>query len=172
MDLVDPPESPWIDGTIAVAKSPTSGNGLFATKNIERGQVIMRLGGQLVATDELVELLRESPEYVDTLTVYEDVHLVLPAGTSLHFGNHSCDPNLWHVGPYEIAARRQIGHGEELTIDYGTQSGVPGFSMVCACGSDICRGLVTSDDWRLENLQTTYAGHWVPALEERIRNQG
>jgi uncharacterized protein len=171
VNSVDPPDDePRIDNVLVVADSSISGKGLFATANIETGRVVIRLGGRLVSTDRLEELLLTSPEYVDTLTVYEDLHLVLPSATEVHFGNHSCDPNLWHVGPYEIAARRPVEAGNEVTIDYGTQSGAPGFSMMCTCGADICRGEVTSDDWKLASLQIAYAGHWVPALEKRIQN--
>ena len=56
---------------------------------------------------------------------------------------------MWHVGPYEIATRRAVGVGDELTIDYGTQSGAAGFAIACSSGSPICRGVVSSDDWRL-----------------------
>jgi hypothetical protein len=90
----------------------------------------------------------------------------------VHYGNHSCDPNLWHVGPYEIATRRPVRAGEELTMDYATQTGTPGFSMSCRCGAAGCRGEVTSEDWRRADLQARYAGHWVPALEARIAKGG
>jgi hypothetical protein len=154
---------------VIVGDSAVSGRGLFTNQALEPGQVVLRLGGRLVSTDELARLIDERDRYVDTVTVFEDVHLVLPSGTTLHYGNHSCDPNLWHVGPYDIAARRRIAAGEELTMDYGTQSGAPGFSMSCRCGAPQCRGVVTSEDWRLAELQARYAGHWVPALEDRIR---
>jgi uncharacterized protein len=159
-----------MDGSIVRGESPISGKGLFAISCIEAGRVLIRLGGQLVSTSQLAEILATSTEYVDTLTVYQDLHLVLPSGTDIHFGNHSCDPNLWHVGPYEIAARRRIEAGDELTIDYGTQSGVPGFSMPCSCGTASCRGVVTSNDWRLPPLQDIYEGHWTPALAAMIRD--
>ena len=127
---------------------------MFATDELPIGEVVLRLSGHLVSTDELGRLIENanadpSHSYVDTLTIYEDAHLVLPPGTLIHFGNHSCDPSMWHVGPYEIATRRAVGVGEELTIDYGTQSGAAGFSMACSCGSPICRGVVSSNDWRL-----------------------
>lgn len=89
-------------------------------------------------------------------------------GTAAHWCNHSCDPNLWHVGPYEIAARRPIGAGEELTVDYATNSGASGFRMRCRCGSPRCRGEITSDDWQRPDLQARYRGHWTPALQARI----
>ena len=171
MNGVGPQTDLWVDRNLVVHDSPISGQGLFAAAPIEPGRVVIRLGGDLVSTAELGELLRTSSLYVDTLTIYEDVHLVVPPGTKVHFGNHSCDPNVWHTGPYEIAARRSIEVGEEVTVDYGTQSGAPGFSMACTCTATICRGVITSDDWRLPKLQDTYAGHWVPALEDRIRRQ-
>ncbi len=167
-----PPEAPWLDGTVVVGDSPIAGRGLFASASIEPGTVVTRLGGRLVTTAELLVLLRDADEYVDTLAVFDDAHLVLPAGSMVHFGNHSCDPNLWHVGPYELAARRSIAAGEELTVDYGTQSDGPGFSMPCSCGSPWCRGVVTSADWRLPALQSRYAGHWTPVLAERIARPG
>ena len=105
---------------------------------------------------------------MDTISIDEDVHLVLPPATLAHFGNHSCEPNLWHDGPFNLVARRDIGAGEELTLDYGTNSGADGFTMQCDCGVPRCRGQVTSEDWRLPDLQLRYEGHWTPALQRRI----
>jgi uncharacterized protein len=114
-----PKKAPWVDDDLTVDDSPMSGKGLFAIGNIEVGRVVMRLGRRLVSTSDLEELVLTSSEYVDTLTVFEDVHLVLPSSTKVHFGNHSCAPNVWHVGPYEIAARRPIEAGEEVTMTTG-----------------------------------------------------
>jgi uncharacterized protein len=168
-----PPAHVWVDPSVTVAPSAIEGSGLFASADLEAGRVVLRLGGRLVRTEELARLIAEATAdprlpYVDTVSVADDLHLVLPPGTAAHFGNHSCDPNLWHEGPYAIAARRPIGAGQELTVDYGASSGAPGFSMPCRCGAAVCRQVVTSDDWRIAELQTRYRGHWVPVLEERI----
>jgi hypothetical protein len=133
----------------------------------------MQLGGRLVSTVELEVLIAAADAdphapFVDTSTIYPDQHLVLPPRTSAHFGNHSCDPTLWHTGPYLLASRRDVDAGEEATIDYGTQSGAPGFRMVCRCDAASCRGVVTSDDWQDDELQRRYKGHWVPALQACI----
>ena len=125
---------------------------MFASSPLEEGTVVIRVGW-LVGTDELARLIDTSGHDVDTLTVLEDVHLVLPAATTVHYGNHSCDPTLWHVGPYDIATRRPVPAGEELTVDYATQTGAPGFSMPCRCGAAGCRDEVTSEDWRRADLQ-------------------
>jgi uncharacterized protein len=168
-----PPAHVWVDPSVTVAPSAIEGSGLFATARLDAGRVVLRLGGRLVRTQQLARLIAEATAdprlpYVDTVSVADGLHLVLPSGTAAHFGNHSCDPNLWHVGPYAVATRRPVGAGDELTVDYATNSGAPGFSMPCRCAAADCRGIVTSDDWRIAELQDRYRGHWVPLLEERI----
>ena len=162
-----PPDDVWADERVVVGPSRIDDRGLFARETIAVGTVVLRLGGRLVTSNELAQLIAGGP-YVDSITVDEDAHLVLPPATIAHFGNHSCDPNLWHVGAYELATRRRVRAGEELTLDYATNSGAEGFEMECRCGSEQCRGRVTSEDWRLPVLQAQYRGHWTPALQRRI----
>ena len=162
-----------VDERLVVAKSRIEGHGLFFLTEIVANTVVLELGGKLASTAELDVLIADAntdphAPFVDTVTIDEDQHLVLPANTVIHFGNHSCDPTLWHVGPYQIATRRSVAAGEEATIDYGTQSGAPGFRMICRCRASSCRGVVTSDDWEDKGMQARYAGHWVPALQARI----
>jgi hypothetical protein len=171
-----PPAEAWMDERLVVRESPIEGRGLFFTDRLPAGAVVIRLGGRLVSSAELGALMRDADAdpaapYVDTITVYDDAHLVLPPSTPIHFGNHSCDPTLWHVAPFEVATRRNVTDGEEATIDYGTVSGAEGFRMACRCGAVACRGEVTSADWREVELQERYRGHWMPALKERIERE-
>lgn len=173
MEHEEPPSEIWVDERATVSRSGIEGDGLFAADAIAAGTIVIRLAGRLVSSAELSELITAAnadptAPYVDSITVYEDAHLVLPSGSAAHFGNHSCDPNLWHAGPYEIGARRDIRAGEELTIDYATSSAAIGFVMTCSCGSALCRGEISSDDWRRRELQDRYRGHWVPAVQDRI----
>jgi uncharacterized protein len=173
MSVADPPSQVWAHPVLRVGRSPIAGRGLFTTEDLAADTVVLRLGGRLLGTHELTALLDVARAdtgggYVDSITVYEDRQLVLPSGTTAHWCNHSCDPNLWHVGPYEIAARRPVSAGEELTVDYGTHSGAEGFRMRCTCGSPECRREVTSDDWRRPDLRERYGGHWTPALRSLI----
>jgi hypothetical protein len=137
------------------------------------GTVVVRLGGRLVGTDEVRRLVAEADAgrsaYVDTITVEDDVHLVLPPRQDVGYGNHSCDPTLWHVDAYTLAARRDIDAGEEVTVDYATQTAASAFAMACRCGSVLCRGRVAGDDWRRADLRDRYGDHWVPALLRRVR---
>ena len=94
---------------LVVSSSTIAGEGLFATDNVPTDTLLLRLGGQLVDSEELDRLIaaaNAAGRYVDTTTVDENVHLVLPPDTLVHFGNHSCDPSAWHCGPYEVRARR------------------------------------------------------------------
>ena len=167
------PADVWIDHRLAVQDSPIEGRGLFFVEAFPAGKTLIRLGGRLGSSAELEVLMGRAEAdpnapYVDTITVYNGVHLVLPPSTPIHFGNHSCDPNLWLVGPYEIVARRAVSAGEEATLDYGTISGAEGFQMACHCRTTHCRTTVTSADWKVCELQERYRGHWTPALQARI----
>lgn len=157
-----------------VGPSPIAGLGLFARADIPPDTIVSRLGGRLVTGRELRQIFAEAAQrpshrYVDTITVGEDLHLVLPAGQPSHYGNHSCEPNLWWADAYTLVARRTIGAGEEVTSDYATSTGVAGFAMDCACGSSLCRGVITGKDWRRADLQDRYGDHWIPLLLARIR---
>ncbi|MCI4061622.1 SET domain-containing protein-lysine N-methyltransferase [Micromonospora sp. R77] len=166
----------WLHPDVVVGRSSIAGRGLFARVPMAAGEVVSRLGGRLVPTRQLAGLLDAAARdparpYVDSITEGTDRHLVLPPRRPSGYGNHSCDPNLWWVGPYELATRREIAAGEELTNDYGTSTGEPGFTMSCRCGSALCRGVVTGDDWRLPALRERYGEHWVPGLLARIRGE-
>jgi len=71
-----------------------------------------------------------------------------------------------------VVARRDITSGEKLTIDYALQSGLPVdlLGEPCHCGSPVCRGTITGNDWQLKELQERYLGHFSPFLNERIRS--
>jgi SET domain-containing protein len=164
----------WLHPDIEVRTSTIQGKGLFARAPIPAGTVVSRVGGRLVSGAELqaaFDAATRDPEhpYIDTITVDDDLHLILPPRRPNGYGNHSCDPNLWWTDAYSQASRRDIAVEEELTNDYATSTGVAGFRMDCACGSPLCRGAVTGLDWQRAELQQRYGGHWTPGLLKLIR---
>ncbi|GIM88694.1 SET domain-containing protein [Paractinoplanes toevensis] len=165
-----PPPEPdcRLHPAVEVRPSPIAGEGLFTRVSLPAGTAVSCIGGRLVPGNELRRLLRAGAGYVDTITVTADVHLVLPPGRPNGKGNHGCDPNLWWSAPYTLAARRDIAAGEELTNDYATSTGEEDFVMPCRCGSPLCRGSVTGNDWSRPDLQRRYGDHWVPDLLARI----
>ncbi|GAA3112434.1 SET domain-containing protein-lysine N-methyltransferase [Streptosporangium carneum] len=86
----------------------------------------------------------------------------------MRYGNHSCDPSLWHRDATTVIARRDINPGEELAVDYAAHTGVNTWSMTCHCGKPLCRRTVTGNDWQLPRLQAAYGTHWSPPLLDRI----
>lgn len=134
-----------MDGRVAVAPSAIHGQGLFAAGAIAADEVVVRLGGRLVGSSELDELIATAGDdpagYVDTVQVADEVHLVLPPRTVAHYGNHCCEPNLRFDGPFVLRTGRAVAAGEELTVDYATCSG-PWLVLDCRCGAPGCRGRV------------------------------
>ena len=151
-----------------IRTSPIEGRGLVAVEHIAVGDVVERLGGVFVTDLELRRMIDSAGSYVDSVSVYDDVNLVLPTGSPLHFGNHSCDPTLWWLDPFMLVARVDIRAGVEVTVDYATLTDDPDFRMDCACGAPLCRGEVTGSDWRRPDLQQRYGDHWVPVLLGRM----
>jgi hypothetical protein len=98
----------WLHPGVEVRDCELDGRGLFANQPIGREEVVSRLGGRLVTSRVLHALLEHSDHYVDTITVAADAHLVLAVDSPNRYGNHSCDPNLWWVGFYALAALRDI----------------------------------------------------------------
>jgi hypothetical protein len=125
-----------------------------------------------VSSAELDRLIPEAvalptSAYVDTITVYEDAHLVLPPATPVHFCNHSCSQPVARE-PYKLATRRPASAGDEATTDYATSFGADGFAMDCRCGTVGCLKVISSADWQRADLQGRYEGHWSAALQARI----
>ena len=173
---VDPPEEVWTHPAVHVGYSTIAGKGLLTSAPLETGTVVVRLGGRRVTTAELHALFDSasaaaSNDYVDTFAVSHDTHLVLPTQTAAHYANHSCDPTMWLVSPFELATCRRVVAGEELTVDYGLISDDDEFRMECGCRSSRCRDVITGADWRRVDLQTRYEGHWPLGLRRRIEGQ-
>ncbi len=165
------PDACRLHDSVEVRPSPIEGRGLFATAPIAAGEVVMQLGGRLVPRAELDELIagaERSGEYLDCISVDHGIDLVMPSGEDVHFGNHSCDPNVWHTDAFTLVARRDIAADEEIVLDYATQADNAGMSFACTCGSAPCRGVVTGADWRRRELQERYGDHWVPVLLRHI----
>ncbi len=76
--------------------------------------------------------------------------------------NHSCDPNIWWAGEHTLAARRDIQPGEEITYDYASADILLEFQMPCHCGSPLCRGVITNQDYLNPAWQQRYGQH-LPA---------
>jgi hypothetical protein len=164
----------WLHPDVRIQDSGIEGRGLYAARSLAAGTTVATLAGRVVTDEELDRLMERaaaSQQYLDTICIDDDAHLVLPPGQPIHYGNHSCDPNLWHTGPYTLTARRDIRRGEELTVDYATQTVASALRMPCRCGVPACRLMITGNDWQLDDWRDRYRQHVVPAVAKRIAAQ-
>jgi uncharacterized protein len=146
----------------------TGGKAVFARDVIEPGELIAVWSGRIVSAEELDELSEDIRRH--TVQVEERLYLASHGpDEGPDFINHSCEPNAGLDGQVVIVALHRIQPGDEITIDYAMCDGSPYDEFDCACGSAICRGRVTGEDWRNPMLWERYAGHFSPYLERRIR---
>jgi uncharacterized protein len=161
--------TPWIDLRLEMRPSPVAGQGLFALQPLQTGDVVIKWGGT-VYTGAEVRAGKANPETMAVLD--DDLYLADPAGeppAGDYNLNHSCDPNVWMQDAITLVVRRPIAVDEELTADYALWLyGVDWRLDPCRCGSRLCRGRITSQDWRLPELQARYAGHFTPYLNHLI----
>jgi len=160
---------PWIEPTLEMRPSPIAGMGAFATQPIPIGATVAVWGGVVYTHAGLLVGMAN----LDTVAILDDgLYLADPADEPLaeeYAINHSCDSNLWMGDAITLVARRDIAPGEELTADYALWLCEVDWRLdVCQCGSPLCRGKVTADDWRLPELQARYAGHFTPYLNRLI----
>ncbi len=122
---------------IAIKTSKIHGNGVFAEKDISKGEVILDWRGsvQPLNRDQLESLPKSERKCVSFI----DDKYILMKGPA-RFVNHSCKPNARGADGQDIAIRR-IKRGEEITVDYVAEK-VPDLNLKCNCAASNCRGIL------------------------------
>jgi SET domain-containing protein len=142
----------------AVRHSVIHGRGVFATRKIRKGTVILEYKGQRTSYDDALSRPDSDPANSAHTFLFElDDGRVIDAGVrgnAARWINHSCEPNCV---PFEdedgrvfIEAKRKIRRGEELSYDYrltveGRLSKRERAQYACRCGSAKCRGSMLDD---------------------------
>ena len=145
-----------------VKKSKVHGNGVFATRNITKGNKIIQYIGEKIPKKEgdkrsayrIKNYLKSSKTgsvYIFELNSKYDIDGFVRKNKARYI-NHSCDPNcevdiikdeIW------ISSIKQIKKGEELSYDYGYSFDKADYKdHECKCGSKYCIGyIISSDEW-------------------------
>jgi len=133
---------------VAVYRSPIHGRGLFCTRNIAAGEMVIEYSGMLVRsvlTDKR-EKYYESKGIGCYMFRVDGTYVVdaTMCGNAARFINHSCDSNCYsrviNVDGQKkiiIFASRSISRGEELTYDY--KFPIEDEKLPCLCKSKHCR---------------------------------
>lgn len=162
----------WQNPKLEIRDTGRYGRGVFCRDDICCGETLFVIGGQILTNVEEQSLptnLFDKPfEIADQFSIgpksSEDLEMV--AHWSL---NHGCDANAGFLGQIILAALRPIEQDAEIVCDYAMclRPGDP-FMFECLCGSPLCRHVVTSEDWKLPELQRRYHGYFQWYLQEKI----
>ncbi|MBG0791620.1 MAG: SET domain-containing protein [Desulfovibrionaceae bacterium] len=132
--------------TTVQAVSPTIGNGVFATRDIPMGTIVVvrdRFDACLSRTDffALPSVVRDAME---TYMYHDrDGRLVL-SWDHARYMNHNCCPNTMMTGYHLEIAVRDIHAGEEITTEYGLLNIQEPYDIHCGCPN--CRHRLRLDD--------------------------
>lgn len=145
-----------------VAKgSKIHGYGVFALKDIKKGEKIIEYQGEKVLKEEsekrgeLEHQGMNGEVYIFTLNRKYDIDGSV-GGSGAEYMNHSCDPNCEAVNEDNhiwIVAIKDIKKEEELSYDYGYDTD-DYKNHPCKCGSKNCIGYILSrDKWEEEGFE-------------------
>lgn len=134
------------------------GRGLFASRAIPEGDVILRFDGPILT---LADVRAKGPLAANALQIGVDRYLDL--GEPGRLVNHSCEPNAGIRDDVYLTAIRAIADGEEIRFDYSTTIG-DFWSMSCRCGAPTCRRTVASFASLPADLRSRYTRFGIVQL--------
>ncbi|XXQ34806.1 SET domain-containing protein [Plasmodiophora brassicae] len=179
-------ENSWYDPRAELRHRPDGALGMFCRTTpgmaFRAGEKILVFSGKVVHRDQLLEPgALSARDWEMSLQVHQDLWQI-PAWKesgdkceTTDYVNHSCDPSCGMLDSVTVVAIRDIQEGEEITIDYAmVNDGLitePSDNFVCSCNSSICRGKITSSDWRIPELQRRYGDYFSPFMRLLIKQQ-
>jgi len=142
---------------IYIKKSNIKGKGLFAKRDIEKGELIGIVKGKIVP-DNKYSYKKYNPNYLHPIS-YKKAIL---NKNKTKYTNHSCNPNAGLKKGIRIIALKNIKKDEEITIDYDTLE--YNWKMKCNCKSKNCRKIIKGYKFLNQKLKKKYKGFISPYL--------
>lgn len=157
---------------IAVREDTLAGRGVVAIADIARDEIVAIKAGHIVTRDEIDAVTAAAGDMA--LQIDDDFYLAPRRPEEVEamsvLINHSCDPNIGFRGQVVYVAMRDIAAGEELCHDYAMERS-DDYELDCHCGSPLCRGKVTGQDWKLPGLQARYGEYFSIYLRMKIQER-
>ena len=115
-------------------KKAKHGLGLFATRVINEGEVILAFAGPIISYQQV--LRKRTPDNAFQISRNRYVDLRKPGVLA----NHSCEPNAGVTPDLILIALKKISKDEEITYDYSAcMDKDTTCDFVCDCGARTCR---------------------------------
>lgn len=155
---------------IELRENTLAGRGVVAVEDISRDEIVAIKAGNIVTRDEIGAVTRDAGDFA--LQIDDDFYIAprtpAEADDMSVYINHSCDPNVGFRGQIVYVAMRDIAAGEELCHDYAMERS-DDYSLDCRCGSPLCRGKVSGEDWKLPELQARYGDYFSIYLQRKFQ---
>jgi hypothetical protein len=153
-----------------ISDSRVHNKGVFAKKDLKRGEVVFIAKGKL--TNWEVKDEKTSAVGPNWLGIHHDLWLNPYETSPLTFMNHSCQPNLGIKGKVSFVALKAIKKGEELSFDYSTTEGDKLWHLPykCNCGAKRCRGVIRSIQFLPNEVFTSYLPY-IPLYFQKMYNR-
>jgi len=147
--------------TIIVQESSIHNKGVFAARDIKKGEHITKYIGEKISRSEGTRRAEQNHEHAKTDSAAAGTYIFelkdgydldgdVP-GNDAKYINHSCSPNCRieikenHI---DIYAAKDIQKGEELSYNYGFEFTDEYSEYPCRCGSLNCVGyMIAEEDW-------------------------
>ncbi len=127
------------------------GLGVFASRDISPGEVILEFGGPVI---NFTEAKARGARECMVIQIADELYIDTQAPGV--YVNHSCSPNCGIRNDRELAALTYIRKGDEVRYDYSTTMEEKSFTMRCCCGSSRCRKVVDDFSTLPTHVQQEY----------------
>jgi len=164
-----------------VEKTDKKGKGLFASKDIKKGELIFSVDLSKEKSYSRNEI-NNNPKLQSDHCDYIGNNNYVVSFHPYSYMNHSCNPNILidhkSMTKSDFYAMKDIWEGEELNYDYGANA-LEGFNknkpwekMKCNCGSKNCRKIIYSDFFKLpKNLQKKYYKYLPQKIKKKYNHK-
>ncbi len=160
----------WRSPKIETRQDTLAGRGVIATADIGKDEIVAIKAGHIITRSEIEQATAAAGDMA--LQIDDDFYLAPRTADEVDgmsvFINHSCDPNVGFRGQVVYVAMRDIKAGEELCHDYSMERS-DDYTLDCHCGSALCRGKVTGQDWKLPELQQRYGEYFSIYIRNKFQ---
>lgn len=141
------------------------GFGLFAKRNIKKGETVFIIKGKMV--NFVVKNIKDV-FYGENWVGIRKNKWIDTSIPSVYL-NHSCNPNCGISGSVTVVAIKKILKNEEVTIDYSIIEETDRWFMKCKCGYYKCRRKVRSIQFLPLKAYLNYLPY-VPKYFQKVYN--
>jgi SET domain-containing protein len=160
----------WRSPKIEVSDATLAGRGVIAIADIQKDEIVAIKAGNIITRAEIEQATDNAGDMA--LQIDDDFYLAPRSADEVEemsvFINHSCDPNVGFRGQVVYVALRDISAGEELCHDYAMERS-DDYMLDCHCGSPLCRGKVSGEDWKRPDLQQRYGDYFSIYIRNKIQ---